>query len=391
VAGTANVPSVNHAELRPGSVVVASGRPPRTSRAPMSAPIVLSATFQHGPDDNYYLRQGSSDTIRAFEDAVGALEGGAALAFGSGMAAIAAVVEGRPTGSVAVVPSAGYSGSVALFDEQQRMGRMQVRSVDIADTAAVVAALPGADLLWLESVTNPMMAVADLPALIDAAHREGAVVCVDSTFSTPLVVRPLEHGADVVMHSATKYLSGHSDLLMGVLVTRGAELGAALKLRRDLTGGVPGALESYLALRGLRTLAVRLERAQANALELATRLAAHPAVTRVRFPGLATDPGHELVTRLHDGYGAMISFEVAGSADDAERVCQSVRLISHATSLGGVESLIERRARYAIDAATGTPPTLLRLSVGIEHVEDLWTDLAQALAAVESGPHPPVE
>lgn len=339
----------------------------------------MSAPFHHGPDDNYYLRQGSSDTIRAFEDAVGTLEGGAALAFGSGMAAIAAVVEGQAAGAVAVVPSSGYSGSVTLFDEQQRMGRMQVRPVDISDTAAVLAALPGADLLWLESVTNPLMGVADLPVLIDAAHAAGAIVCVDATFSTPLVVRAFDFGADVIMHSATKYLSGHSDLLMGVLITRSAELGASLKLRRDLTGGVPGALESYLALRGLRTLALRMERAQANALELASRLDAHPAVTRVLFPGLPGDPGHERATRLHRGYGAMIAFEVAGTAEDAEQVCRSVHLISHATSLGGVESLIERRARHAVDAAHGAPPTLLRLSVGIEHVDDLWADLAQAL------------
>ena len=341
---------------------------------------MLSATFQHGPDDNYYLRQDSSDTIRAFEDAVGALEGGTALAFGSGMAAIAAIAEGREAGTVAVVPQSAYSGTVTLFDEQQRMGRMQVRPVDITDTAAVLAALPGADLLWLESVTNPMLGVADLPTLIAAAHEVGALACVDSTFSTPLVVRALEHGADVVMHSATKYLSGHSDLLMGVLVSRDPELTVALKLRRDLTGALPGALEAFLALRGLRTLALRMERAQANALDLAARLAAHPAVTRVRFPGLASDPGHELATTLHHGYGAMISFEVAGSADDAEAVCQSVQLINHATSLGGVESLIERRARHVIDAAHGTPPTLLRLSVGIEHVEDLWVDLDRALS-----------
>jgi cystathionine gamma-synthase len=278
------------------------------------------------------------------------------------------------------VPSAGYSGTVMLFDEQQKMGRMQLRAVDITDPAAVAAALPGADLLWLESVTNPLMGVVDLPALITAAHDAGAIVCVDSTFSTPLVVRPLEYGADIVMHSATKYLAGHSDLLMGVLVTGSEPLGAQLKLRRDLTGAVPGALESYLALRGLRTLAVRLERAQHNAGELARRLAGHPAVTRVRYPGLPSDPGHDLATRLHSGYGAMISFEVAGSADDAEAVCQAVRLISHATSLGGVESLIERRARHAVDAEHGTPPALVRLSVGIEHVEDLWADLDQALA-----------
>jgi cystathionine gamma-synthase len=369
-----------HVPLRPESLVVANGRPARDHRAPLSTPIVLSATFHHGPDDNYYLRQGSSDTIRAFEQAVGALEGGEALAFGSGMAAIAAVAEGQRAGAVAVVPSAGYSGSVTLFDAQQVMGRMEVRPVDITDTAAVIAALPGADVLWLESVTNPLMGVADLPTLINAAHDVGAIACVDATFSTPLVVRPLEFGADVVMHSATKYLSGHSDLLMGVLVTRPGPLAATLRQRRDFTGGVPGALESYLALRGLRTLAIRLERAQANALELATRLAAHPSVTRVRYPGLPSDPGHDLATRLHNGYGAMISFYVAGSADDAEAVCQSVRLICHATSLGGVESLIERRGRHAIDAAHGTPPTLLRLSVGIEHVEDLWADLDQALA-----------
>jgi cystathionine gamma-synthase len=346
----------------------------------MSTPIVLSAPFQHGPDDNYYLRQDGSDTIRAFEEAVGVLEGGAALAFGSGMAAIAAVAEGQPSGAVAVVPSSGYSGCVTLFDEQRRMGRMQVRPVDICDTAAVVAALDGADLLWLETVTNPLMTVAELPALISAAHRAGAIACVDSTFSTPLVVRPLDYGADIVMHSATKYLSGHSDLLMGVLVTRSPALTGSLRQRRDLTGAVPGALESYLALRGLRTLALRLQRSQANAMELASRLAAHPAVSRVRFPGLTTDPWHERATRLHHGYGAVIGFEVAGSADDAERVCQRVALICHATSLGGVESLIERRARHAVDAAHGTPPNLLRLSVGIEHVEDLWDDLARALS-----------
>jgi cystathionine gamma-synthase len=371
---------MNHGELHPESVVVASGRPPRTPDGPLSEPIVLAAPFHHAPDENRYLRHDSSDTIRAFEDALGTLEGGTALAFSSGMAATAAIVEGQPAGTVAVVPTAAYSGTVTIFAEQQRLGRMTTRPVDIVDTAAVLAALPGADLLWLESVTNPLIGIPDLPALIAGAHDVGALVCVDSTFSTPLLLRPLELGADVVMHSATKYLSGHSDLIMGGLVTRSPELGAALRARRGLTGAMPGALEAYLALRGLRTLALRMERAQANALELAQRLAAHAAVTRVRYPGLPSDPGHELASRTHGGYGAMISFEVAGSEEDAERVCEAVRLISHATSLGGVESLIERRARHAVDASYGTPPTLLRLSVGVEHVEDLWADLAQALS-----------
>ena len=365
--------------MHPESIAVASGRPARTHRAPVNTPIVLSAPFHHGPDDNYYLRQGSSDTIRAFEQAVGDLEGGDALAFASGMAAIAAVVEGQPAGTVAVAPRQGYNFTGTIFAAQEKLGRMTVREVDVTDTAAAVEAMDGATLVWLESPTNPMLGVADLPVLIEAAHRAGAIVAVDSTFNTPLVLRPLDHGADIVMHSATKYLAGHSDLVMGVLVTQSSSLGEALRARRDMTGAVPGALESYLALRGVRTLALRMERAQANALELATRLASHPAVSRVRYPGLPTDPWHERATRLHRGYGAMVSFEVAGSADDAEAVCHRVSLITHATSLGGVETLIERRARYAVDAGRGTPPTLLRMSVGIEHVDDLWADLNQAL------------
>ncbi len=365
--------------LRAESAVVAAGRPARTADAPLNTPVVLASSYQHAPDENRYLRWDASDTIRAFEQAIGELEGGHAVAFGSGMAAVAAVAEGQPSGTVAVVPHQAYAGTVGLFGDQQRLGHLTVRPVDIGDTDAVLAALPGADLLWLETVTNPMMTVADLPALITAAHDAGARVYVDSTFSTPLVVRPLALGADVVMHSATKYLAGHSDLLMGVLVAATDEGADTLRYRRGMTGAVPGALECYLALRGVRTLALRMERAQANALELATRLAGHPAVTRVRYPGLPTDPGHERAARLHDGFGAMISFEIAGTAEDAERVCESVRLINHATSLGGVESLIERRARHQPDADMGTPPTLLRLSVGIEHVEDLWADLARAL------------
>jgi cystathionine gamma-synthase len=373
---------VDHSHLRPESLAVAVGRPPRAPLAPLNTPIVLTAPYQHAEDDNHYARHHVTDTVRAFEDAIGALEGGRALAFGSGMAAVTAVAEDWPVGTVAVVPSAAYSGAVSLFDEQRRLGRMTTRPVDVTDTDAVLAALPGAGLLWLETVTNPLLGVVDLPPLIDAAHRAGAVVCVDATFSTPLVVQPLTLGADVVMHSATKYLSGHSDVLMGVLVTDSDALHERLHARRTSTGAIPGALESYLALRGLRTLALRVERAQANALELAGRLAAHPAVTRVRFPGLPSDPGHERASRLHRGYGAMISFEVAGRAAEADRVCASLRLINHATSLGGVESLIERRAMHAVDAQMGTPETLLRFSVGIEHVEDLWDDLDQALSGV---------
>jgi cystathionine gamma-synthase len=368
--------------LHPASIVVAAGRPEEPG-APLNTPIVPTAPYRHsvgeGDGDNRYARHDLSPTTTAFETAMGALEGGTALAFGSGIAAVAAVVEGLPSGSVVVAPVAAYSGTVSIFAEQQRLGRMTVRSVDIGDTAAVVAALDGADLLWLETVSNPLLSIPDLPALVAAAHERGVRVGVDATFSTPLVVRPLDLGADVVMHSATKYLSGHSDVLLGVLVVGDAELAEQLHLRRTATGAIPGTLESYLATRGLRTLALRMERAQANAAELAARLEVHPAVSRVRFPGLPSHPQHAIAVRDHAGFGAMISFELAGTAADAERLCDSLRLITHSTSLGGVESLIERRARHEIDAAFGTPPALLRFSVGIEHVDDLWADLNEAL------------
>jgi cystathionine gamma-synthase len=365
-------------KLRPESLVVSAGRPDEPG-GPLSAPIVLAAPYRHDPEQNRYARHDVTPTLAAFETILGELEGGTALGFASGMAAIAAVVEGRPASSTAVVPCEAYSGAVSIFATQEKLGRMTVRSVDVADTAATVDALDGADLLWLEAISNPLVTVPDIPSLAAACRERSVLCCVDATFCTPLVLRALDLGADLVMHSASKYLAGHSDVLMGALVTRSPELAEQLHVRRTSTGAIPGALEAYLATRGIRTLALRMERAQANAGELARRLAAHPRVSRVRYPGLPDDPGHAIAARDFAGFGAMISFELDGTADDAERLCQSLELITHATSLGGVESLIERRARHEIDASFGTPENLLRFSVGIEHVEDLWADLAQAL------------
>jgi cystathionine gamma-synthase len=244
---------------------------------------------------------------------------------------------------------------------------MTVRRVDISDTAAVTAALQGADLLWAESPTNPMLEVADLPTLIAAAHEQGATVVCDNTFATPLGQQPLALGADVVMHSVTKFLAGHSDVILGATVTADTDAGRAayerLSHHRLIHGAIAGPMETWLALRGMRTMHLRVERASANAADLAGRLADHPCVQRVRYPGL----------------GAIVAIEVPGGAEGAERVASATRLWTHATSLGGVESLIERRAMHAVDARFGTPEGLLRLSVGIEHVEDLWDDLAQAL------------
>jgi cystathionine gamma-synthase len=365
--------------LRPESVVVSAGRP-EDPGGPLNAPIVLAAPYRHDPDDNRYARQHVTATVAAFETILGELEGGRALAFASGAAAIAAVFEGQPSGSVAVVPNEAYGGTVSMLAAQEALGRLRVRRVDIGDTAAVTEAVDGADLVWLEAMTNPLLTVPDIPAIAAAAREHGALLGVDATFATPLALRALDLGADVVMHSVTKYLAGHSDVIMGALVTRIPALAERLHEGRTLGGAIPGALETYLATRGIRTLALRMERAQANALEIARRLADHPRISRVRYPGLSSHPGHAVAVRDFTGFGAMVSFEVDGTAADAERVCDGVRLITHATSLGGVESLIERRARHEADASFGTPPTLLRLSVGIEHVEDIWADLEQALS-----------
>lgn len=371
------------ASRRRSTVAVAAGRPAHRPGAPVNQGIEMTSTYVLGGEQEYLRGQGSA-SWRAFEDTLGELEGGRAVAFGSGMAAIAAVLEGLPVGSTVIAGQALYSGTSALLDEQLALGRISVRRAELDDTTAAVAVIradPRPALVWLETPANPLVTVADVAALAAAAHEVGARVVVDNTWNTPLVLRPLEHGADVVVHSVTKYLAGHSDLLMGAVVCRADAVHAELEQRRRLTGGIPGALETYLALRGIRTLAVRMERAQGNAGVLAERLAEHPAVARVRYPGLSDDPGHAVAARQQDGFGAMLSFDVHGGAAAADRICAAVELITPATSLGGVESLIERRGRYPIDAANGTPDNLIRFSVGIEHVEDLWGDLSQALAA----------
>jgi cystathionine gamma-synthase len=275
------------------------------------------------------------------------------------MAAISAVLETLPAGAKVVGPAAGYAWTRSLLARSADAGRIRLVDVDTTDTAATLAACDGAALLYVETPSNPLVEIAELDALCAGAHERGARVAVDGTFASPLLQRPLSQGADFAIQSATKFIGGHSDLLLGTVTSR--DHAAALHHIRAQLGALPGALEAYLALRGLRTLPVRLHVAQANALTLAQRLSER---FHVHYPGLPEDPGHERATRLMDGYGAMLAF----THPDADAVCRRVRLITHAKSLGGVESLIERRA-----------PGLLRLSVGCEHVEDLWDDLERAL------------
>ena len=369
-------------ELAPATIAVHHGRPPVEPNQAMSAPVVLSSTFVSSndgfrPEDRGYGRW-DNPTWAALEETVGALEGGRALAFSAGMAAVAAVLDLVPLGGTVVMPTGAYSGSTQLAQQLAAEGLLNVREVSVADTDAVVAALEGADLILIESPTNPLLDVADLAAVGEAARAAGVLFAVDNTFATPLRQRPLDFGAQLVIHSATKYLSGHSDVLLGLTVTTDDELAARLHTYRTLRGAVPGPWEAWLVLRGIRTLALRVDRAGANAAELARRLVDHPAVGRVRHPSLPTDPGHERARTQMSGFGAIVSIEVRGDSAAADRVCAATRLWVHTTSLGGVESTLERRRRYPSESVA-VPETLLRLSVGIEDVDDLWRDLDAAL------------
>lgn len=366
---------------RPQTALIAAGRPADEPGQPLNVPIVLASNFradgQDGTGGREYSRGDGTPGWEALEEVIGELEGGDAVAFGSGMAAIAAVLDPLPAGARVVVPTDCYAGVHALLADGQQQGRWHVDLVDITDTAAAIAAARQADLVWLESPTNPLLDIADLPALCAAARDGGALVAVDNTFATPLLQQPIAFGADFTVHSATKFLGGHSDLLLGLAVAGRPELGERLRRRREVAGAVPGALETFLVLRGLRTLALRLEQGQRSAGELARRLAGHPAVTRVRYPGLADHPGHAQAAAQMTGFGAVLGFEVPTAAA-ASTVCAAVRVVRSATSLGGVESTIERRAR--LSGQEHLPPGFLRLSVGCEHIEDLWDDLSGALA-----------
>jgi cystathionine gamma-synthase len=358
----------------PATRAIVAGRPSREPDAPLNEPVVFASTF-HAGGPVAYGRDGNPAWL-ALEEAIGTLEGGTAVSFASGMAAVSAVFEQVSIGGVIVLPRDGYYG-LRAFINARVAGRWTVRLVDISDTDAVVAACRDAELLWIESPTNPKLDIAEIPVLCDAAHARGLRVAVDNTYMTPLGQRPLELGADLVVHSISKLLAGHSDVVLGAAVAAsGSDLCVALRRQRSMAGAIPGPMEAYLALRGIRTLPLRFSRAQANAGELARRLVLHPAVERVRYPGLPTDPWHERARDQMDGFGSMIAFEVHGGSEAAEATAASTRLIVHATSLGGIESSMERRAKWPGEDA---PPSLLRLSVGCEDVEDLWSDLDHAL------------
>jgi cystathionine gamma-synthase len=363
--------------LKPESWLVSAGRTSEPG-APLNVPPIPASNFIVGTGREY-SRDDGTPTWEALEEVVGGLERGKAVAFASGMAAIASVFDQLAAGAVVVLPDDCYQGVAGLAAAGAERQRWSVQRVAVDDTAGWIHCCGLADLIWLESPSNPLLTVTDLEAVCAAPRKPGAIVAVDNTFATPLNQRPLDFGATVSLQSATKFIGGHSDLLAGVATTKDDALWHALRKSRELTGATPGTLEAFLAVRGARTLALRLQRAQQTAMLLSEQLATHRLVTRVRYPGLPSHPTHATAKRVLNGFGTIISFDVFGGAEFADGVCRNVRLIRHATSLGAVESTIERRA--AIPGQEHLPPSLLRLSVGIEDADDLWVDLDSAICA----------
>jgi len=363
-------------KLATESKVVAAGRPTKQPDGALNPPIALNSTFHEGGPIGYG-RYGN-ETWSALEDAISTLEGGKTLLFSSGMAAISAVFSLLPEGSVLVAANNGYQGTTTLLKKLHESEKLKVRFVNLANTNETMAAIPGAQMLYLESPLNPLLEIIDLPKLVAAGKAAGCGVAVDNTLATPLLQNPLALGADIVIHSVTKYLSGHSDLILGSLSTNDLALYNRLEQSRRYGGAIAGPFEAWIALRGIRTFALRMQRSQENALELATRLSKDGRVTKVRYPGLPTDAYHQMAKSFMKGFGAMISFEVNGTADQVDLMCNSSRLITNATSLGGVESIWERRRRWATES-TLVPENLIRFSVGIENVDDLWADIQHAL------------
>jgi cystathionine gamma-synthase len=344
--------------MKPETWLIVGGRPAPVPGATLNTPIVAASTYVLG-SERIYSRNEATEAWEAFEEMLGGLEGGQAVAFASGMAACAAVLNQLPIGAHLVLCADCYQGVAGIAETGARIREWRVERLPATDDRWLQKA-GEADMLWLESPSNPLLEVADLEAICSAPRGERTRVVVDNTFATPLIQRPLELGADVVVHSATKLIGGHSDLLLGATVTAQALELQQLRTARSLYGATPGMLECFLALRGARTLALRFEKAQASAIQLASRLSEHTAIPRVRYPG----------------FGTIVSFELA-DGEAADRACAATRIVRHATSLGGVETTMERRSVHP--GQEHIPSGLIRMSVGCEDLEDVWDDLARAL------------
>lgn len=365
------------------------GSEPDALTGAVNPPVYLTSTFAQDavgvPRFSDYARV-DNPTRAALETCLANLEGARhGVAFASGLAGEDALLRTLSPGDHVILGNDAYGGTYRLLTRIFGGWGVTVSCVDVSDVAAVSSAVRATTrMIWVESPSNPLLNVVDLDRLAGAAHGHGVLLVVDNTFATPYLQRPLTLGADVVVHSTTKYVGGHSDVIGGFVATNDDELAASLRFHQYAIGAVPGPLDCYLLLRGLKTLGVRMERHCANAAQLATYLDAHAAVDRVYYPGLDSHPGHEVAARQMSGFGGMVSFTVHGGADAARTVCESTSVFTLAESLGGVESLIELPAAMTHASTSGStlepPANLIRLSVGIEDVDDLWADLAGALA-----------
>ena len=365
---------------------VHAGGEPDPATGAIAPPLHLSTTFEHGPAGephaagHIYIRE-SNPTQSRLEEALAQIEGGeVALAFGSGVGAGAACLQALDPGSHVLFHRDLYYAFRTMALEYLPRWGMEASFVDMTDLAALHGALrPNTRLVWTESPTNPMMQVLDLRAIAGEAKRADALLLVDGTFATPALQRPLELGADVVLHSTTKYLGGHSDVHGGALVFRArGDLPAKAGHNRHILGAVASPFASWMVLRGLRTLACRMERQSANALAVARALEGHSGIVAVHYPGLPSHPGHAVAMAQMAAFGAMMSLRIRGGREGAVRAASRVRLFRNATSLGGVESLLEHR-RSVESADSTTPDDLIRVSIGLEHPDDLIEDLRQAL------------
>lgn len=373
--------------MRLETKAIHAGRSVDPSTGAVTLPLHVSTTYERGADGTFptgyeYVRD-NNPTRHAFETAMASLEGGsAAVAFASGMAAIAAVFEAHSaTGSRIIVPDDMYFGIRSLIDETDIGRRFEFVGVDMRDLDALRTTLGAAPtgLVWIETPSNPLIRVVDVTAVCEIAHQAGALAVVDNTWATPVLQHPLRQGADAVMHSATKYIGGHSDLLAGVVVLpEGSLLEHPLRMIQKHKGSVAAPFDCWLALRGLQTLPLRMRAHCEGAQRVAEALAAHPAVESVLFPGLPGDPGHDLAGRQMAGYGGMLSFVVKGGTEAAMAVAGRLQLVVRATSLGGAHSLIEHRASVE-GPKSMAPAGLLRMSIGLEHPQDIIDDLQQAL------------
>jgi cystathionine gamma-synthase len=372
------------------TLAIHAGQEPDPLTGAVVPPIYQTSTYKQdgvgGLRGGYEYSRTRNPSRAALEECLAALEGGVAgLAFASGMAAEDCLLRTVCSpGDHVVIPNDAYGGTFRLFSKVYERWGVSYQPVPLGDVAAVRAAAgQRARVIWVETPTNPLLGIADISALADVAHETGALLVVDNTFASPYLQRPISLGAGVVVHSTTKYLGGHSDVVGGALVVADAGLGERLAFHQNAMGPVAGAFDAWLTLRGIKTLGVRMDRHCQNAARVAEMLTAHPAVSEVRYPGLSSHPGHELAAKQMRGFGGMVSFRLKGGAGQAAGVCARARLFTLAESLGGVESLIELPGRMTHASAAGSPlavpEDLVRLSVGIENADDLIEDLRQAL------------